>query len=197
MPVISNSISDDCGNEYAEVAYAETVYGPGVCACENVYGSEVYAGTVYGPGTCFTAETLFLDIDTPARDLIEVKTSVEFIIDSVYLNPNNYVIVDSKTNQILRVREVLTPFDNPTSDRIMLVVDRHVAGTEYCITVMHLIQRNGDVLGHVSDFFTARDAKANSMLAALPNHFNTDPKHAVMRHVLQAISESDDRIGSL
>lgn len=188
---------DDCGNEYGEVVYGETVYGSGICDCENVYGGVVYGEIVYGSGSCFTADTLFTNIDTPARDLIEVHTSVEFVVNAIYLNTDNYVIINPITGVRLGVREVLKPKNRPTSNRIMLVVDKHVAGTEYCITVMHLIQRNGDVLGHVSGLFTARDAKANSMLAALPAHFNKDPKSSVVRHILQAISESDDRIGSL
>jgi hypothetical protein len=173
---------------------AEVVEQP----CHKEYETFVYGtGVEYGPSTCPPAADLFLDIDTPARDLIQIFFSVEFTVNDAYLNPENYVIIDLSTNKRLNVRRVLEPFNSPTSDRIMLVVDKHVTGTEYSITIEGLVQRNGLVLDPTTGNFFARDAKANSMIAATPDHYNTDPQVSTMRHILQALTESDDRIGSL
>lgn len=166
--------------------------------CDNTYATPEYgAGKAYGPSSCLTADELFLDIDTPARDLVQISMSVEFITDTTYLTPENYVIIDLETGKQLGIRKVQKPQDQPTSSIIQLVLDKHVAGTEYSITVSNIIQRNGAILLPTTSTFFARDSKANSMLAALPNHFNADPKESVLRQVLQALAESDDRIGSL
>ncbi len=166
--------------------------------CNNEYSTFEYGtGVVYGGGDCPTAAELFLDIDTPARDLILIETSVEFVVDVAYLNTSNYIIIDQVTNTQIGVRQVLKPFDDVVSDRIMLVTDRHVAGRQYQLTLQNLIQRNGLVQDPTAGLFFARDAKADSILAAIPGHFNTDPQVSTMRHLIQAISESDDLIGSL
>jgi hypothetical protein len=171
----------------------------GESACPREYGTFEYGtGVVYGSTTCFTAEALFVDIDTPARDLVQIVTSEEFTIDSGYLNPDNYIIIDTTDGKRLNVREVLRPVDDVTSNRLLLVLDKHVSGREYSITLQNLRLRTGPVLSSaVTGSFFARDAKANSMLSAIPDHYNTDPRLSTLRLILQALSESDDRIGSL
>ena len=177
------------------VVYSETIVG---LPCDNEYAIFKYAdGHLYGSSSCETADSLFLDIDTPARDLIQITVSVEFIVNDAYLNPSNYIIIDTLTGNQLGVRKVLTPFNSPTSSRIMLVTDKHVSGSTYSVLVTNLVQRNGAVQDSRTGQLIARDAKANSMIGDLPNHFNLDPTVSTMRHVLQAITESDDRIGSL
>ncbi len=167
--------------------------------CNNEYGIgiEYGVGIEYGPGNCPTAEDLFLDIDTPARDLIEISLSIEFVVNVAYLNVDNYIIIDLETNEQVGVRKVLRPFDSNVSNRIMLVTDRHVSGRKYSITMQNLTNRNGAILDPTTGSFFARDAKANSMLAVMPTHFNADPQLSTLRHLLQALSESDDKIGSL
>lgn len=164
--------------------------------CDNTYGTFEYGtGREYGPSTC--PATLFIDIDTPAGDLMLLVTSVEFVVDAAYLSTANYTVVDQVTGDEVGIREVLKPFDDVVSDRIILVTDRHVAGREYEVTLRGLLQRTGVTQDPTTGLFFARDAKADSMISAIPGHFNTDPQVSTMRHLLQAISESDDQIGSL
>lgn len=163
------------------------------------YGNQGEYGTgqVYGSPSVLTAAVLFDDIDTPARDLIQVVTFVEFVVDGQYLNTLNYTVTNINTGKELGVRQVNKPRHHVTTTKIQLVVDKHIAGQEYNITLSNLIQRDGTVLTPVTGSFFARDSKADSMLSSIPNHFNSDPKTSIMRHVLQALSESDDRIGGL
>lgn len=163
--------------------------------CDNTYSEigEYGTGVEYGASVC--PEVIFTDVLTPARDLIQIDTTVEFVVNDLYLDTSNYTIIETNTGQALGVRKVLTPFNSPTSDSILLVVDKHVAGTEYSVTVANLLQRTGTVLAPRTGLFTAGNSKANSMLAATPDHFNSDPTTSVMRHVLQALAQSDDRIG--
>ena len=166
--------------------------------CHKEYATFVYGtGVTYGASTCPPSGELYTDIDTPARDLIQITFSVEFVVNTAYFNTDNYAIIDVASGKQLYVRKVLKPFNSVVSSRILLFLDKHTAGTEYQITIKSLIRRDGAVLDPTSGLFIARDAKANSMLAALPDHFNSDPKTSVLRQVLQAMSESDDKIGCL
>jgi len=162
------------------------------------YGTFEYGtGVEYGSASPPSADVLFVDLDTPAKDLLEISTSVEFVVNDAYLSVTNYTIIDLTTNEQVGVRQVLKPFNSQTSDLILLVVDKSIAGREYSITVENIVQRNGVVQPATTSSYFARDAKANSIIAAVPDHFNTDPKVSTMRHIIQAITVSDDKIGSL
>jgi hypothetical protein len=164
-------------------------------ACNEYEEFEYGSGNTYGSPPCADADTLFTSIDTPAHDLVEVKTSLEFVVNEAYLDPNNYSIV-SADNTELGVRGVVQP--NPlTSNRILLVTDRHIAGVTYSITLVNLLSRAGSVLPETTGVFIARDSKSTAMLSMLPTHFDTSPFSSTFRHIIQALAESDDRIGGL
>jgi len=162
--------------------------------CDNTYGTFEYGtGVVYGPSTC---DEEFVSFDTPARDLVEAVVTSQVVINNVYLNPENYILVDTTTGLTLGVRKVLQPMNKFTTNKFYLKTDKHIAGHTLSLTTLNMITSKGEIVTFAGKGI-ARTAKADSMLAGLPSHFNRDPADSILRHLLQAFAQSDDLIGGL
>ena len=171
---------------------------PPLDTCSNEYNRFSYGSqTVYGGDSSCLGTAVIAAIDTPARDLLQVHLTAEFVANAAYLNPANYTITELSTGIQLAVRKVAMPENNLVSSRILLVMDRQLAGGEYTFSFSNLQFRDGAILPVTQVNFLARDGKANSMMNNIPKHYNMDPKGSVVRHILQALAESDDRIGSI
>lgn len=165
--------------------------------CDKTYGSFEYGvGVEYGGANC-DPSTVFDEVSTPARDLILIKFVESFVVNTAYLTTSNWVVTDVVSGEVHKVIKVLEPMDgSKVTSQALLVVEKHVAGTEYTLGVQNLTTSGGILLALTTLKFIAGDAKANSMMAVTPRHFNLDPKVSTFRHVMQAIAAADDLIGS-
>jgi len=161
----------------------------------GVFGSFVYgSGVVYGG--LLNPDTTITKIEFVAKDLLRVLFVGDVVINSAYLNPDNYVITFAgSASTDVNVRRVIDPqTTSRVANYVLLVTDRHADGTRYSLTASGLTGRNGNVVVATPKEANGRRTKVDAILSTLPNHYDKQPG-AVLREVLTAIGWQDDLIG--
>lgn len=141
-----------------------------------------------GPSTASFA------VDPLSDDTVMITFADELLVDTAYLDPNSYeVTLVSGDGEDVSVRSVVSAQDAKTINDVILVLDKPTYGAVYSIAVAGLSSRSGGAISGTASF-AGRGTKTESMIRALPAHYNTRAD-SVIRAVLTAIGIQDDIIG--
>ncbi len=148
-----------------------------------LYGDEVYGPTVVGASRA----------DIIGDNLIALYFDTELAVNSDFLDPDNYVIaIAYGDGNPIQVLEVLPP-QAVATDKVYLRTDYHTNGTVYTVAVSNVVSRDGSVAAVTFDVLS-RATKLDAMYANIPAHYSKEAS-SVLKNILVAISQSDDRIG--
>lgn len=161
------------------------------------FGEFEYSTDVYGVPDDLTV--LSVEIVTPS--LLRFTFSKEVLVDSNFLNPDNYVIRLFNTSTTdANIRRVLTPYvsngDTPalTSLFAMVVVDSLTIGSRYTFAVNNVTNRSGTAIVPTFTHRYARRTKTQSASTSLSSGYDLRNESTTF-NILAAISRSDDLIG--
>ncbi len=154
----------------------------------SIYSSFLYGAEVYGPTVVGASRA-----DIVGDNLIVLYFDTELAVNADFLDPANYVIAISVGDgDPIEVLEVLPP-QAVTTDKVYLRTSYHTNGTVYTVAVSNVVSRDGSVAAVTFDVLS-RSTKLDSIYKNIPAHYSKEAS-SVLKNILVAISQSDDRIG--
>lgn len=156
----------------------------------------------------FNSETLFITgtvhIPTPVglsnielltHNSVALTFSKTLLNNEVLKNTSTYSIVPVTTGNTVNITSVLTGKDRYTNKVILLFTDPTL-GSAYNLTIQPTVTYPDNTQPDlpITFQFQIRHTKMDRVLQRMPNIYDTTPT-TTLRWVLQAVSQSDERIG--